>query len=300
MKKGIAVSFRNRTTASAFTLIELLVVIAIIAILAAMLLPALAKAKDRSQGTACLSNCRQIITAIVMYAGDFNDKFPDTGIEWEAGPYVNSRGKPCGGEWFRPDKVAANTPAPLLTSYLKNPSIWVCQRRQRGVTYTSETGNFDPSITGFLSYNFNLVGIFGVPASRDSYTLQPFKATSVKQASSMVVSTDSSGSVNPADSDAGDLSGDGAWLDFVWADTTQGNLADIKSARLQHCYAKHNNKRVNVTYVDGHAANSQPSQLTWGQFYGVFTGPVGDNNVPAGQPICQLVDDAQQWSTAAE
>jgi prepilin-type N-terminal cleavage/methylation domain-containing protein len=68
--------FSRQEAGDGFTLIELLVVIAIIAILAALLLPALAKAKEKAKTVQCLSNIRQVGLASSLYLGDFNDRYP--------------------------------------------------------------------------------------------------------------------------------------------------------------------------------------------------------------------------------
>jgi prepilin-type N-terminal cleavage/methylation domain-containing protein/prepilin-type processing-associated H-X9-DG protein len=119
---------------SAFTLIELLVVIAIIAILAAILFPVFAQAREKARQTACLSNCKQIANAVMMYTQDYDERMPrffTTTAEETADPLSR-------GSWVRfiqpyiksydvhrcPDMVDAGSPSIWVTRLPANVSLW--------------------------------------------------------------------------------------------------------------------------------------------------------------------------------
>jgi prepilin-type N-terminal cleavage/methylation domain-containing protein/prepilin-type processing-associated H-X9-DG protein len=139
----------RRSRIKGFTLIELLVVIAIIAILAAILFPVFAKAREAARKTACLNNMKQIGTSMMMYAQDYDETMP-------SGPFAASPA----GIWGTPafNAYGWSYIFTLLDPYVKNTQVYGCPSATKNMVGPAPQINVSYGYSEYIynqGYNFN-------------------------------------------------------------------------------------------------------------------------------------------------
>ncbi len=157
-------------------MIELLVVIAVIAILAAMLLPALSRAKSASQSASCMGNLKQLQAGYLMYADDNNDLQPPN----KAGPDPLGGVRNLAGSWVvgnaKTDTNSANIEAGVIYRYVGSARVYHCpadKSRVRGASVLLRTRSY--SLDGWLISSDSVYSGNGTSFTAQDYGWGPLK-----------------------------------------------------------------------------------------------------------------------------
>ena len=267
---------RQKLRFACFTLIELLVVIAIISVLAAILFPVFATAREKARATSCLSSQKQVGLGILQYVQDFDENYP-------LGFYQALDGT------FSASKTPTSWPR-IIQPYVKSAAIFRCP------SDTSDSGNIpgtgDTPETRFpvsYAYNYFLGGNFsptGIPGAtlpqtvKDTQTVMLVDGAAMPQAGVAPANWKQKLSSTAATPATPDTKNRTAWL-LVHAGTTPViNFVDYGAPMARH------KGRVNLLFADGHAKS-----LKIESFYHV-PGQAEDPRRPAGY--------SQWWSPCLE
>jgi prepilin-type N-terminal cleavage/methylation domain-containing protein/prepilin-type processing-associated H-X9-DG protein len=233
------VTLGNRCAQRGFTLIELLVVIAIIAILAAMLLPALAKAKQKAAQISCLNNQRQLALGIILYTGDSNEVLPS-----DASRVRNPSTAPDMWVWWNggaglygPDK------SPILLVIKANTNIFRCPMDNLPASQreaSSQNGyHYSYTMNGLVKNGTELAGCASTYNS-GSGAFAARKMTSIRRPTDKIMLAEEPVSTRdiPAGYPSTAFADDGRWVP---------GLTGPNTITTRH------SKRGNANFADGHA-----------------------------------------------
>jgi prepilin-type N-terminal cleavage/methylation domain-containing protein/prepilin-type processing-associated H-X9-DG protein len=217
----------RRSPKTGFTLIELLVVIAIIAILAAILFPVFAQARDQARQTTCLSNMKQLGTGLMMYAQDYDEVLPAWPFRGGAGGLFSD---PRFGVWSYSTWVNA------LMPYVKNTNVFACPNGPK-LLVGPKDNRFIINLA-INEYIENWDNGYATLAKLTGARNGPAEVTVIAESNVPGIYQDWSDNIN--------IPGKGNKFGLY-----RMYCANIASNNM--CVGRHKGHGVNVTYADGHA-----------------------------------------------
>lgn len=260
MKKKIMTK-SVRLAVVGFTLIELLVVIAIIAILAAMLLPVLAKAKAKAQSAYCQNSQKQLAIGAIMYIGDSQDTYPSSGSRWEYGfqlsDWIYWRGGAATPTMPDGTKATLNkSPVVAVLGTGASTNIFRCPADNNNKDRNNTLYSYGLDGNGVYWYSYCLTCVEGtgngLASIWDSAGLHPFKNSRVRNLSNKIMFAEPPAVVS--------VPGDAPPIDTWNAIVIDGRFDPYPMDATGSLLTIRHGGKANCAYADGHVA-----MTTWQQ-----------------------------------